>query len=74
MEDFNHILLFKTNCETAADKVALQLLLGKQDGIEEWNLDQEDCDCVLRIITYTVNYTCIIKLLNHHGYECCELI
>jgi hypothetical protein len=74
MEDFDHILLFKTNCVTAEDKLALQSLLKKQDGIEEWNLDQEDCDCVLRIITYTVNYNCIIKLLNHNGYECCELI
>jgi hypothetical protein len=74
MEDFDHILLFKTNCATAADKVTLQLLLGNQDDVEEWNLDQEDCDCVLRIITYTMDHNCIIKLLNHHGYECCELI
>ena len=74
MENFDHILLFKTNCTTVADKLALQLLLEKQDGIEEWNIDLEDVDCVLRIITYTINHNYIIKLLNHHGYKCCELI
>jgi hypothetical protein len=74
MEDFDHILLFKTNCKTIADKLALQSLLEKQGGIEEWNLDQEDCDCVLRIVAYTIGHDCIIKLLNQNGYECGELI
>ena len=74
MEDFDHILLFKTNCVTAADKSALQLLLGKLDGIEEWSLDQEDCDCVLRVISCTLNRNCVTELLTCNGYECCELI
>lgn len=74
MENFDHILLFKTNCKTTADKQLLQSLLKKQEGVDEWNLDLEDCDCVLRIITYTLNEECIIKLINNNGYECCKLI
>ncbi|MDB5089039.1 MAG: hypothetical protein JWR09_3033 [Mucilaginibacter sp.] len=74
MEDFDHILLFKTNCKTFADKLVLQCLLEQQEGIDEWNIDLEDCDYVLRIISYTLSHNCIIKLLNHHGYHCCELI
>jgi len=73
MENFDHILLFKTNCKSFADKQALQCLLSRQRGIEEWNLDLDDCDCVLRIITYTINHTQIIELLNQGGYQCCEL-
>jgi hypothetical protein len=74
MEDFDHILLFKTNCKTFADKLVLQCLLEQQEGIDEWNIDLEDCDYVLRIISCTLSHNCIIKLLKHHGYHCCELI
>jgi hypothetical protein len=74
MENFDHILLFKTNCKAIKDKLLLQRLLEKQEGVEEWNLDLEDCDYVLRIITYTLDKKYITELLHHHGYECCELI
>lgn len=74
MKNFDHILLFKTDCKTVADKQVLQCLLSQQPGIEEWNLDLDDCDCVLRIITYTINNTQIINLLNQSGYQCCELV
>jgi len=74
MGNFDHILLFKTDCKTVADKQVLQSLLFQQPGIEEWNLDLDDCDCVLRIITYTINNKQIINLLNQSGYQCCELI
>ncbi|MCR8560244.1 hypothetical protein KXD93_21510 [Mucilaginibacter sp. BJC16-A38] len=73
MKKFDHILLFKTNCSTGADKLMLQCLM-QQDGIEEWNLDLDDCDYVLRVISRTLNHASIILLLNRHGYECCELI
>ena len=73
MENFDHILLFKTSCSSMADKKALQVLLENQRGIEEWNLDLDDCDKVLRIISHEINHEHIIRLMNDHGYECCEL-
>jgi ribosome maturation factor RimP len=73
MENFDHILLFKTSCGSVADKKALQVLLENQRGIEEWNLDLDDCDNVLRIISHEINREHIIQLMNDHGYECCEL-
>jgi len=51
----------------------LQVLLENQRGIEEWNLDLDDCDKVLRIISHEINHEHIIRLMNDHGYECCEL-
>ena len=73
MENFEHILLFKTDCSSSDDKKALQALLEKQRGIEEWNLDLDDSDCVLRIISYEIDHKKIIQLLHDHGYQCCEL-
>lgn len=73
MENFNHILLFKTSCSSLTDKKALQKLLENQQGIEEWSLDLDDCDYVLRIISYEIHHDHIIQLMNDHGYECCEL-
>ena len=73
MENFDHILLFKTNCCSPADKSKLQLILDNGQGIEKWNLDMEDCDHVLRIVSYEIDHAHIIQLLNIHGYECCEL-
>lgn len=74
MENFDHILLFKTDCKTMADKRALQSMFDRWPGIEEWSLDMDDCDCVLRVVSYTVDEEQIIKWLNQSGYKCCELI
>jgi hypothetical protein len=74
MENFDHILVFKTNCKTIADRSVLKSLLEKQQEVEEWNLDLEDCDYVLRVITHALDQEYIIKLLNNRGYECCKLI
>jgi len=73
MNNFDHILLFKTSCSTRADKKALEAILESQPGIQEWNLDLDDCDYVLRIISFEITHDHIIRLMNTHGYQCCEL-
>lgn len=73
MKNFNHILLFKTNCLKKRDKAAVKKLMGQLDGVEDWNIDMEDDDRVLRIISHTLKHQRIINLLNQHGYHCCEL-
>jgi len=72
MENLNDILLFKTNFVTEADKKVLGNLL-KEAGINNWHIDCEDCDRVLRIVSGTLQHQTIIKLITDSGYQCCEL-
>jgi len=73
MKNFNHILLFKTNCFRKRDKAAVKKLMEQLDGVEDWNIDMDDDERILRIISRTLNHQYIINLLNRHGYNCCEL-
>ena len=72
MGNLNNILLFKTNFVTEADKDVLSDLL-KKAGVNNWHIDCEDCDKVLRIVSEKLQHQTIIKLINDNGYECCEL-
>jgi hypothetical protein len=72
MGNLDNILLFKTNFVTETDKEVLCNLL-KEAGVTNWHIDCEDCDRVLRIVSNTLQHQTIIKLINDHGYECCEL-
>jgi hypothetical protein len=73
MDNFDHILLFKTNIRCADDKARLYTTLNNNADIERWSVDTEDEDCVLRIVSYTLTHQQIIELINIHGYNCCEL-
>ena len=71
MENFDHILLFKTNLE-AANKELLRDIFAKE-GIAEWNIDLDDEDRVLRIISTALKHNYIIQLIKGCGFECCTL-
>lgn len=73
MEDLSHILLFKTNIGTESCKAKFALILNHYKGVDQWNIALDDKDFVLRVISHTLNHQQIINLVNHHGYECCEL-
>jgi uncharacterized protein (DUF1786 family) len=73
MENFNHILLFRTDIKSEEDKQALQPLLDKNKNIEQWNVDLDDEDYVLRIVSYTLKHDQVIEMVQDHGYNCCEL-
>ncbi|MET3977598.1 short-subunit dehydrogenase involved in D-alanine esterification of teichoic acids [Mucilaginibacter sp. UYP25] len=73
IENFDHILLFKTNVNCDADKLLLHTVLDANPDIQCWNVDLDDEDCVLRIVSYTISHPQIIELMNNHGYYCCEL-
>lgn len=72
-DNFDHVLLFKTNISCNGDKLFLHAVLDSNTDIEKWTLDLEDEDCVLRIISYTLTHQQIIILLTNHGYQCSEL-
>ena len=73
MENFNHILLFKTDIKSEEDKQVLQPLLDKNKSIEQWNVDLDDEDYVLRIVSYHLKHEQVIEMVQDHGYICCEL-
>jgi hypothetical protein len=74
MENLDHILLFKTNISHESDEKLLNIILDNNPDIQNWSIDMDDIDCVLRIESYTLSHNEIIELINHHGYKCRELI
>jgi hypothetical protein len=71
--DLDNILVFKTNILTADDKLIVGPILAGHMLVHEWSVDQDDKDCVLRIISSELNYPDIIAIINNCGYHCEEL-
>ncbi|RYZ91690.1 MAG: hypothetical protein EOP47_31100 [Sphingobacteriaceae bacterium] len=69
----DHILVFKTSIKTEADRRNLCDVLDTHQHITEWNIDLDDCDKVLRVVSCTLNPVHIIDLVNQKGYLCIEL-
>ena len=72
-EELALILIFKTNISTLSDQLRVQKLFADLAHIEDWHVDSEDVDCVLRIVTHKFEPEAIIKQLNDLGFECTEL-
>lgn len=68
-----HILIFKTNITEERDLFAVKTVLDNHDLIEQWNIDQEDVDCVLRVISWHLSYADIIRIISGLNYSCEEL-
>ncbi|MFZ1677358.1 MAG: hypothetical protein WBP41_07690 [Saprospiraceae bacterium] len=73
MENTDEILIFKTNVKSEPDQLRLKKLFDSIPSIDEWNVDADDIDCVLRVVTRQVQADDIIKLLIDTGYQCQEL-
>lgn len=68
-----HILIFKTNIAAESDLFAVKTALDNHHLIEQWNIDQTDVDCVLRVISYHLSYADIIRIITGLNYSCEEL-
>jgi hypothetical protein len=68
-----HILIFKTNIAAESDLFAVKTVLDNHHLIEQWNIDQEDVDCVLRVISWHLSYADIILIISGLNYSCEEL-
>ena len=73
-QNLQHILVFKTNIKTEADRETVKTLLDNHSCIRQWNVDLHDVDCVLRIVSPSLTTAETIALVNRHGYECSELL
>jgi len=69
-----HILIFKTNIQTYIDARSVAHSLDTNETVLQWNIDQKDRDCVLRIVSLSPSYEAIINLINNCGFECTELV
>lgn len=73
MTNVVNILVFKTNINNEDDRLRIADLLDNHPLIEAWNVDLEDCDKVLRIVSPENIPDDIIALVKSEGLECSEL-
>jgi hypothetical protein len=67
------ILVFATNIKTETDKQKVSLILEEHSEIHQWNIDQEDIDCVLRIVSNSLSEEQIIQIIDNQNFECVAL-
>ncbi len=72
-ENLTHILVFRTNINTEPDKLRVRDFLSDQSLVEDWSVDMDDIDCVLRIVSHELSPEDVVMLLNGIGYQCQEL-
>ena len=68
-----NILIFKTNIRLKKDVGVIKPLLSADESILQWNVDRDDTDKVLRIVSTSNDPLDIIKTINKAGYHCEEL-
>ena len=68
-----NVLVFATNIKTENDKQKIINIMDNHSEIHKWNIDQDDIDCVLRIVTKTLSEEHIIQLINLHDFTCAAL-
>ncbi|UII31686.1 hypothetical protein LVD17_25690 [Fulvivirga ulvae] len=69
----DNILVFKTNITNSLQVASLAEVLDTTDDIEDWNLDMEDCDHILRVVSRGIKTNEVIASLNDLGFHCEEL-
>jgi len=71
--DLSNILIFKTNIQTEFDKLRIKNVLDASQKVLKWNIDMDDADRVLRIVSDSLRPDQIISVLEYVGFECSEL-
>ncbi|KAF2333720.1 hypothetical protein [Flavobacterium daemonense] len=71
--DLNTIHIFKTNISAINPDCPAHYALNNHSEIEQWSVDCEDVDCVLRVVSEILKPEEIIKIISDLGFECQEL-
>ena len=71
-ENKQTILIFKTNITKKVEVKKISSLFNKSE-ILNWNIDLDDCDKVLRVVTDKLSPNNIISEMNKQGFDCTEL-
>ena len=67
------VLVFKTNLTDSKRISDIESLLDVHPHIVQWNVDLNDCDNVLRIVSKNIEAKEVENILLHAGYYCEEL-
>ena len=73
MKSVMNILIFKTNIKLKKDLRIVKAFLTGCTSIIQWNVDRQDADNILRVISTINEPLNIIKTINEAGYQCEEL-
>jgi hypothetical protein len=68
-----NILIFRTNIRFKKDLRVIQPLLSAYKSVVQWNIDRDDVDRILRVVSTSNDPAGIIKTINKAGYNCEEL-
>ncbi len=71
--DLSNIFIFKTNIQTEFDKLRIKNVLDASQKVLTWNIDMDDADRVLRVVSDSLKPEQIISVLDYIGFECTEL-
>jgi hypothetical protein len=69
----DRILVLKSNIATYSDLLQIEQPFNHHPEITEWNVDLDDCDHVIRIVTRSLTVADIEELVKSNGYQCSEL-
>ncbi|TRW25952.1 hypothetical protein FMM05_06935 [Flavobacterium zepuense] len=67
------LYIFKTDIGKLCANCEVHKALDNHTGIQQWSIDSEDVDCVLRVSTTSLTAGAIIILINSLGHKCQEL-
>jgi len=73
MKRVMNILIFKTNIRLKKDVGVVKSYLSADESIIQWNVDRDDTDKILRVVSTSNDPIEIIKTINEAGYHCEEL-
>lgn len=73
MENLDHILIFRTNIRNHADRELVRSGLDGMRSVQQWSVDIEDVDCVLRVVSNGISAQEVVALVRACGYDCKEL-
>ncbi|CAA9198952.1 hypothetical protein [Flavobacterium collinsii] len=71
--NLNTIHIFKTNIGDQDPNCPVRQKLNNHLDIQQWSIDCEDVDCVLRVVSNTLHPETIISMVTEFGHECQEL-
>ncbi|KGO93908.1 hypothetical protein [Flavobacterium subsaxonicum] len=73
METTTQLYIFKTDIGPLCANCEVHKTLSTHAEIQEWSIDTDDVDCVLRVASATLTPQSIIALINALGHQCHEL-
>lgn len=71
--DISNVFVFKTNIQNEFDKLRVKSVLDASQKVLKWNVDMDDVDKVLRVVSDTLTPEQIISVIDYVGFECAEL-